>query len=611
MDPVRAVWLAMLPLLVAWKLWLFKPGQFHVQWVMTRFEVLCCALQEVMVWGALYAGVCLLLAWRSGRAARVVALAAAPLVLLLHLVDVRCKQILYQPLAWSTLREAAADAGVARSSASLFFGRLFVAAALASFAVLLAAGVWASRRARRRTPTPRLQRDAVSATAVFAVAALLVAVVGRAQPYHLDGNILSGWTVDHLRERQADAQTRAALSARCDQPARLPRTPTAAAPARGRNVVIFVAESLSYSASSLADPSLDTTPFLADLAALGPIATACRVQAAASTKSLYSLLTGRYASPTLEMLESMAPRLDSLPRTLARAGYATVLLSSQFLSFENSGRQYRAMGFDRLVGAEELIARARRAGRTARLSSSWGVDDRELAAAVPALLPADHRPFLLVVYDVASHHPFDYPGAPPAATEYQRYLQAVRYGDQALQAVHEALRRAGHAEDTLFVLLGDHGENITPRDYRVRGCLLSEIEHVVPLVIALPGSAPPLHAAQAPPGAREIDVVPTVLALLGVSPDAPLQGRSLLDGGAPPAAYINSHGRCRVAGVVDGTTKQLLDLRTHEALTIDLTAPDADEHPRPLPAAAAGALAARLDACAAYNEAALRGLVPP
>jgi hypothetical protein len=93
-------------------------------------------------------------------------------------------------------------------------------------------------------------------------------------------------------------------------------------------------------------------------------------------------------------------------------------------------------------------------------------------------------------------------------------------------------------------------------------------------------------------------------------PDAPLQGRSLLDGRPPPAAYINSHGRCQVAGLVEGSTKLVLDLRSRRAFAVDLTAADPDAHPTPLGPAAVDALAIRIGACAAYNEDSLLALIP-
>jgi hypothetical protein len=73
---------------------------------------------------------------------------------------------------------------------------------------------------------------------------------------------------------------------------------------------------------------------------------------------------------------------------------------------------------------------------------------RSRAGAISALAAAPRRPFFLVVYDVAAHHPFDYPEASPTDGDYQRYLHAVRYGDEALRAVYEALAQEGHAQDT-------------------------------------------------------------------------------------------------------------------------------------------------------------------
>jgi hypothetical protein len=509
-------------------------------------------------------------------------------------VDVRCKQLFYQPLAWATLVEAAREAGVAKSSLGLFFGPSFVPVVVASFALLSAPLLLRRRWSGFGVAAP------ASAAVAFLASAITITFAA-AQPYHLDENVLSGWLVARGRLLWRGGSEHA-LADRCDEKT-APFTPASTAPARGRNVVVFVAESLSHAASSLAGQQ--TTPFLAELAAQGPIATRCRVQAAASTKSLYSLLTGRYSNPHLEMLESLAPRIEGLPSALRRAGYFTAFVTSQFLSFQNSGRQYRAMGFDRLIGAEEIIARGKRAGRPARLSSSWGVDDRELPPVLAEVLP--DRPFFLVVYNVASHHPYDFPGHSPTDGDYQRYRQALRYGDQAFRDIYQLLRQRGHEGDTLFVLAGDHGENVTGDQYTVRGCLLAEIEHLVPLVFALPGAG---VAPLDPAGARQIDIAPTILDLLGLRSTAPMQGRSLFDPRPAQAAYINSYGRCETAGLVEGRRKLLYDRRTRRALAVDLEDPAGDAHPRPLPSADAQALATRLEACSAYNELALRALIP-
>lgn len=595
-EPARRVVLFLLPLLVAWKLTLFRQGvHLHVRWIMSPLERAACTAQDVLAWGLVAVAAALALR-RWGRRALVPVVAACNVVLFLHLADVRCKQVLYQPFGWETLAEAAREAGVARSSLGLFFGPGFTLMALASFAFLNLPLVWRGQARPGRDLLP-------AASALVLLLAPSVVLLGRPKPYHLDANVLTGWAVDGLRRPPERATGRFDQAARILGASDLSHLRPGASPlASGKNVVLFVAESLGWTASSLGESALETTPFLRALAQGALIVAPSRVQVASSTKSIFTLLTGRYANPHLELLESTAVRHDSLARTLRDAGYFTAFVTSQHLGFQNSGRQYRAMGFDRLIGAEELIARARRAGRSPRLSGSWGVDDRELAGAVEALLPAG-RPFFLVVYNVASHHPYEYPGFPPDADDYRRYLAALRYGDDALAVVANTVRARGHADDTVFIMTGDHGENVTPGRYTVRGCLLAEIEHLVPLVVALPVPASaPLTVA----GARHLDVAPTILDLLGIAPRVPMQGRSLLAGGAPPAAYINSYGRCEVTGVVEGGKKVVHDRRLGRAWTVDLSSENADDQALPLDPATTRVLADRLAAFATYNESELR-----
>jgi hypothetical protein len=65
-----------------------------------------------------------------------------------------------------------------------------------------------------------------------------------------------------------------------------------------------------------------------------------------------------------------------------------------------------------------------------------------------------------------------------------------------------------------------------------------------------------------------------------------------------------------VAGLIEGSTKLVLDLGSRRAFSVDLALPDPDAHPVPLGPTAANALAARIESCAAYNEDSLRALVP-
>jgi len=611
---VRIEWiaLALLPLSVASKFLLFLAGRFEVRWTMTLFDCASLVGQELLVWACLFVALSLLAGRKPRRAWTILTVATVNVVLLLQLIDMRCKQLFFQPIDWSTAVEAIREARIVRSSLGLFFGKAFTPFFFLCMAALNlplpALRLW---RRRFGPPLRPLGDHPTAWIAAFSlVVSLLLFTAVRPQPYRLNDDVMTGWLFDgwHAsRTRQARLDSRD----HCDQKARLltaqdfgyaPET----APARGRSVILFIRESLSYAASSFGDPARDNTPYLRQLAAGASVVTRCRAQVAWSTKAIYGILSGRYSDPHLEVLESILPRLEGMPRTLSRHGYTTAFLSTQFLSWQNTNLQYRALGFDRVVGAEEIAARGIASGHPVRQTTSWGLDDAVLAGEAEDLVPPD-KPFFLVVYDVSSHHPYDYPGAVKTDSNYDRYLKSVRYGDAAMQAVLDRIKPRLRGRDPLIVVVGDHGENIHASSYFVRGCLLAEIEQNVPLVFSMPG----LKAAPEAAGARQIDITPTVLDLLGIAPEAPMQGRSLFSRERPPATYLNSYGKCQLAGVVDGNDKQLYDRVTNRAWSFDLATDPGERNPRMLDDAARDHLASRLDACAVYNEMALSELSHP
>ena len=100
------------------------------------------------------------------------------------------------------------------------------------------------------------------------------------------------------------------------------------------------------------------------------------------------------------------------------------------------------------------------------------------------------------------------------------------------------------ADNTLVVLVADHGEGLGQHDEPTHGQFIYEATLHVPLVIRCPGRVPAGQriAAQV----RTIDIAPTILQLAGVAPWDELQGTSLmplLDGSAADlqlAAYSES-----------------------------------------------------------------------
>ena len=106
-----------------------------------------------------------------------------------------------------------------------------------------------------------------------------------------------------------------------------------------------------------------------------------------------------------------------------------------------------------------------------------------------------------------------------------RYDNAIHFADQAIGQLLDGLRRSGALDDTVVILLSDHGE--AWGEHGIFGHSTQHFEEVleVPLLVRLPSG----RAAIDRRPVATIDVAPTLLDALGLAPDPHYQGRSLLN----------------------------------------------------------------------------------
>ena len=107
-----------------------------------------------------------------------------------------------------------------------------------------------------------------------------------------------------------------------------------------------------------------------------------------------------------------------------------------------------------------------------------------------------------------------------------RYAQEVEYADRQIGGLLDALRSGGLLDNTLIVVLSDHGEGLGYHNHvghihQVYDTLLR-----VPLIMAWPGAVP--EGRRVPDIVSLIDVFPTVAELLGVAAPGPASGHSLV-----------------------------------------------------------------------------------
>ena len=139
----------------------------------------------------------------------------------------------------------------------------------------------------------------------------------------------------------------------------------------------------------------------------------------------------------------------------------------------------------------------------------------------------------------------------------ERYDDEIAFNDASFGALVEELRRRGLYDESLIVLLSDHGEAFWEhRGWAHENFLYAEVLDI-PLILKPPRGS---KAVAADGLAQQIDVLPTILDLLRLPVPAPAEGRTLLAGPVerPPRAgfaYLDCPSGKRLEAVLAGPWK--------------------------------------------------------
>ena len=147
------------------------------------------------------------------------------------------------------------------------------------------------------------------------------------------------------------------------------------------------------------------------------------------------------------------------------------------------------------------------------------------------------KPFFVWLHLYDPHEPYSPPE--PFRQKYRDNLYdgEVAYTDQQIARFLDALEKKSPPEKTLIVALADHGESLGEHGEFNHGVFLYDSTLRIPFLMAGPGIPAGLRVKQQ---VRTIDVLPTVLDLMGGKPPAACQGTTLLPafaGKQLPAVY--------------------------------------------------------------------------
>ncbi len=168
-------------------------------------------------------------------------------------------------------------------------------------------------------------------------------------------------------------------------------------------------------------------------------------------------------------------------------------------------------------------------------------------------------------------------GSQTAEEVRESYRKEVEYVDERLGEVMARLRREGLLEDTLVVLTSDHGEGLG--DHNLRGHVQQVYGSLMdaPLIMSHPGKLP--RGKTIRNRVRHVDILPTIMDVLGVESYGATRGRSLLplvngeDSREHPVAGMTfkpEAGR-NLASLIDGDLKIIHDIDADKYELYDLS----------------------------------------
>jgi hypothetical protein len=165
-----------------------------------------------------------------------------------------------------------------------------------------------------------------------------------------------------------------------------------------------------------------------------------------------------------------------------------------------------------------------------------------------------------------------------------RYDSALRWVDDHLGRLFDALRERGILDRTLVVVSADHGEELWDHGSFFHGVSLYDEQLHVPLIMRLPHGARAGTVIETP--VRAIDIVPTIVDVLGVPSFPEFQGESLLPVVAEPARAAPREVFARAANMTypqrfavrTPTHKLVLTQQPFAESLFDLAADPAERH---------------------------------
>jgi lipoteichoic acid synthase len=303
-----------------------------------------------------------------------------------------------------------------------------------------------------------------------------------------------------------------------------------------RNVALIFLESTRAQSVTPYNEDLETTPFMDELAKKSLLAERAYGSVPYTSKSSVAVNCGIFPHP-VQLSYGLAPEASPggipakcLPDLLKDQGYGTAYFTTSEKSFEDFGDLVNNFGYEELYSYESMdkqdYSRLRGEGLSGdeamlEPSEEWLTEQKESG-----------NPFLAAYLTAVTHYPYLVPDSYEQENfaedeDLNRYLNAIRLQDMFLESLFDQYKDLGLYEDTVFVIVADHGEGFGEHGLYTHGNVPYEEGLKIPLIVHDPKRFESGARVRAP--VSQLDVLPTIAELLGYEIEGgAYQGNSFL-----------------------------------------------------------------------------------
>ena len=336
-----------------------------------------------------------------------------------------------------------------------------------------------------------------------------------------------------LSDDEADIRLRKVVAPDADYvPTRehLERIVKADGPARPLNVIVLLQESLGAEFVGAYGDTRGLTPTLDWLAPQSLMFTRAYATGTRTVRGMEAVTASFPPIPA----ESIIKRPNNAgmfnwSTVMAQHGYTPTFIYGGFGTFDNMNAFFGSNGY-KVIDRSDMD--------TPKFANIWGVSDEDLFRNAAREFDEQHargEKIFSVIMSTSNHKPFTFPAGVPGVPEEGGGRDAgIRYADYAIGKFFEMVRSRDWFDDTLFVIVADHGARVYGReDIPVR-------TYEIPLLIYSPRHIKPGRVDTL---TSQIDVAPTVLGLLNFSYESEFFGNDVLRHPRPNRFIPLNHNR--------------------------------------------------------------------